>query len=714
MRSRIIAGAVAGALLWVMLTPALSALGQHLHNHSQAAGSDSFFNHLFKVYTPRQVCMDNEGAVVWLHLVSDVLIAAAYYSIPIGLVYFVRKRRDLHFNWMFVMFAAFILACGTTHLFNVFALWKPIYRVDGIVKLITAMLSVGTAIALWPLLPKALSIPSPSILEQRVQERTLELDQTNQRLKEEMIERIKGEVAQARLAAIVESSEDAIVGKNLLGTITSWNRGAQHIFGYSSEEAVGKSIRMIIPAERQAEEDQILERMRRGEHVSHYETQRVTRDGRLIDVAITVSPLKDSSGQIVGVSKIARDITFQKRAQLERERLLESEKRARSEAERANRMKDEFLATLSHELRTPLNAILGYAQLLGTEKDLSPEVSHGLDVIVRNSRLQSRLIEDLLDMSRIISGKLTLDIQIIELQSVLSAAIASIEPTAAAKQISIEREIDPETGPIAGDPARLQQVFWNLLTNAVKFTPKGGRVQVWLGRVKSHVEVSVSDNGEGIAPDLLPHLFERFRQGDSSSTRRHGGLGLGLAIVRHLVEQHGGTVRAASEGAGKGATITISLPVRVTHAPLGGNGEESHAIPGGLPSLRGLKTLVVDDEADARDLLQKMLSSAGATVLLASSTDEGFDLFRVHRPDVLMSDIGMPGEDGYALIRRVRQLPGSAGGQTPAVALTAFARAEDRARALLAGFQIHVAKPVEPSELIAVVANLAGRVRNEA
>lgn len=708
-----IVGALMGGLVWLLAAHGLSALAQgHQHDHHATGGS--FFSDLLKVYTPRQVCMNNEGSLVWLHLVSDLLIALAYYSIPIGLVYFVRKRRDLSFNWVFVMFAAFILACGTTHVFGIIALWTPVYRLDGIVKLITAILSVGTAIALWPLIPKALSVPSLSMLEQRVRERTAELDATNQRLKEEIAQRVKGEAAQARLAAIVESSADAILGKDLLGTVVAWNTGAQMLFGYSAQEIIGKGIQEIIPPDRRAEEAQILDRLRRGEQINLYETKRLTKDGRLIDVAITASPIRDVQGQITGVSKIARDITQQKRARIEREQLLESEKQARSEAERASRMKDEFLATLSHELRTPLNAILGYAQILGAEKGVTPEISHGLDVIVRNSRLQARLIEDLLDMSRIVSGKLTLDVQCVDLHAVLSAAVASIEPAASAKNIVLERVSQPKACMVTGDPARLQQVFWNLLTNAIKFTPKGGKVEVTLLRVNSHIELAVADNGEGIDPQLLPHLFIRFQQGDSSSTRRHGGLGLGLAIVRHLVELHGGSVRAESAGPGKGSRFTVLLPVRAAHGASSGDACDSSTMPQSLPSLQGIKTLIVDDEADAVSLLERILAGAGATVLKATSSAEGFEAFSTHRPDVLLSDIGMPGEDGYGLIRRVRQLPIEAGGQTPAVALTAFARPEDRARAMLAGFQMHVSKPVEPAELVAVVANLAGRLGSPA
>jgi signal transduction histidine kinase len=404
-----------------------------------------------------------------------------------------------------------------------------------------------------------------------------------------------------------------------------------------------------------------------------------------------------------------------RRAAEERERLLEAERSARAEAERVSLLKDEFLATLSHELRTPLNAILGWSQLLRARGHADEEFNEGLAVIERNTKLQTQLIEDLLDMSRIISGKVRLDVQRVELADVMKAAIASVRHSADAKEIRLQVVLDPLAGPVRGDPARLQQCFWNLLSNAIKFTPRGGRIQVSLERVNSHLEACVVDNGEGIKPEFLPHVFERFRQADASTTRRHGGLGLGLSIVKHLVELHGGTVRAKSAGEGQGATFCIELPVMVVHPHDPGSPREHPRGMGGepaaldYPSLGGITVLAVDDEPDARTLRKRVLEDCGARVVLASSSEEGLAAVRAERPDMILSDIGMPGEDGYDFIRRVRQLAPEEGGRTPAAALTAFARAEDRTRALRAGYQTHVAKPVEPSELTAVVASLAIR-----
>lgn len=521
----------------------------------------------------------------------------------------------------------------------------------------------------------------------------------------------------AHLAAVVESSDDAIVTKTLEGIITTWNKGAERIFGYTSEEVVGKHITILIPPDRIDEEPAIIEKLRRGQRIDHYETIRMRKDGARIFVSLTVSPVKDSSGKIVGASKIARDITDRIQTAEERDHLLEAERAARAEAERVSLVKDEFLATLSHELRTPLNAILGWSQILRNRRRDDPELLEGLSVIERNARVQTQLIEDLLDMSRIISGKLRLDIQQVDVSDVLKTAVASVRHSAESKDIRLQSMVDTTAGLVRGDPNRLQQCFWNLLSNAIKFTPKGGWIKASLQRTGNQIEVSVTDSGQGIKPQFLPHVFERFRQADASTTRQHGGLGLGLSIVKHLVELHGGTVHADSAGEGQGATFVIELPVMVTAEPPSPR-EDSRIIHNNTnapiqaadhPSLEGITVLAIDDEADARSLLQRVLEECGARVLIAASAAEGLDAVIRERPDMIVSDIGMPGEDGYEFIRKVRKLAPAEGGRTPAAALTAFARAEDRTRALRAGYQTHVAKPVEPTELTAVVASLATR-----
>jgi signal transduction histidine kinase/ActR/RegA family two-component response regulator len=398
----------------------------------------------------------------------------------------------------------------------------------------------------------------------------------------------------------------------------------------------------------------------------------------------------------------------------QREEVLASERAARAEAERAGRMKDEFLATLSHELRTPLNAIVGWCSLLQGGPTDDAELAQGLETIERNARSQKRIIEDLLDMSRIISGKIHLDVQRLDLAEVIQAAVDTVRHAADAKQISLRVVLSSDLGLVSGDPNRLQQVFWNLLTNAIKFTPKAGTVKVILRRVHSQAEVSVADSGDGIKAEFLPLVFDRFRQADSSSTRRHGGLGLGLAIVKQLVELHGGHVAARSAGAGLGATFIVTLPLaavlpqQATDALPQEESASQSPSPEWNPGvqLSGIKLLVVDDEPDARDIVKRLLDGCGAEVRSAGSAAEALQLIQADPPDVLISDIGMPSEDGYSLIRAVRALPAEKGGAIPAVALTAYARSEDRVQVLRGGFQMHAVKPVEPAELLAMVASL--------
>ncbi|WP_332876405.1 hybrid sensor histidine kinase/response regulator [Massilia sp. S19_KUP03_FR1] len=399
----------------------------------------------------------------------------------------------------------------------------------------------------------------------------------------------------------------------------------------------------------------------------------------------------------------------------ERKVLLESERLARAEAERTSQMKDEFLATLSHELRTPLSAILGWAQVLRRGSRDPADLQRGLQTIERNARAQAQLIEDLLDMSRITSGKVLLDMQTVAPAPFIDAAIDTVRPAADAKNIRIEKSYAADVGTIAGDPARLQQVIWNLLSNAIKFTPGGGTVNIELAQQAGQVQITVRDTGVGIRPEFITHVFERFRQADASTTRRHGGLGLGLSIVKHLIEQHGGTVRAESEGEGLGASFTIELPAAtpsssparsaramMIRTPAPSSGEFT------LRDLHGVNVLVVDDDRDARELIFRILSDCQANVRIAGSAREAVDAMRASPPDLLISDLGMPEVDGFELLAWVRQLGRDHGGEVPAVALTAFARSEDRLRALEAGFSAHISKPVEPSELIAVVASLVG------
>ncbi|HEX6639296.1 MAG TPA: PAS domain S-box protein, partial [Steroidobacteraceae bacterium] len=623
------------------------------------------------------------------------------------------------------------------------------------------------------------------------------------------------EELRSRLAAIVASSDDAIISKTLDGIIVTWNEGASRMFGYAAAEVIGKPITILIPPDRQDEEPNILRRLRGGERVDHFETVRVRKDGTLIDISLTISPVRNALGEIVGASKIARDITLQKRAeealrksnerfqllanaapvfiwladhtksrnwfnkgwleftgrtaeqeagfgwtqnvheddlaryvqaygegfdsrqpfrtefrvrradgmprwlvehaaplfegpggsfsgyigscvdntdakqiQSEREETLKAERAAREQAERVGRLKDEFLATVSHELRTPLNAILGWSTLLKRLPAGSEDQARGLETIERNARVQAQIIADLLDMSRIISGKVQLDVQPIDLQEVVSAAIDAVKLSIEAKKLRLRVTLDARAGRLRGDPNRLQQVFWNLLTNAVKFTPSGGYINVVLERVNSHVEVSVEDSGIGIQPEFLSFVFDRFRQADASTTRRHGGLGLGLSIVKHLVELHGGQVRVKSAGEGQGSTFVVALPISVMYS--GDNlsvdtASFSDVDVGSieLPSLKGICALVVDDQADARALICSLIEEQGGGCALAESGAEALRILAEQKIDLVVSDIGMPEFDGYDLIRTIRSMTGDMK-NVPAIALTAYARSDDRQRALLA------------------------------
>lgn len=546
---------------------------------------DSLVNYLdSSAFMPHGHCYLWRGDVLWLNVLSDLMIAASYFSIPIALVVFVRKRKDLAFNWIFIMFAAFIFACGTTHLLEIWTVWHPDYVQQGLVKLFTAIVSCATAFVLWPLMPKALELPSAAQLE----------------------------------------SANARLGQEIAGKVKIENE--------------------LIEAKRDLE--------------------------------------------------------------------LRVEQRT-AELRRANKMKDEFLTTLSHELRTPLNVIMGYTDLLRLEEPGSAEFKHAIETIHRNAKIQADLIEDLLDVSRIITGKIQLESHLVEPAAMISFAIDGLKLSAETKNIKIETEFDEFTGFIIGDSTRLQQVLWNLLANAIKFSGKGGKILVSTRRHESKLEIKVRDWGRGIDQEFLPYVFDRFRQEDSSTTRGYGGLGLGLAIVRHIVELHGGVVYAESEGKGKGASFVIQMPIMVVppQRPM----HDFSVIP---PSLRhggsttvskiltGVDILVVDDERDTRTLLRSILSLAGANVKIAESAQEARDILTGWLPKVIISDIGMREEDGFTFIKKLRAAKDRPESKIPAIALTAYARSEDRDMAINAGFQSHATKPISAQHLVEVIARV--------
>jgi PAS domain S-box-containing protein len=546
--------------------------------------------------------------------------------------------------------------------------------------------------------------------------------------------------SEERLRGVVTSATDAIITIDARQRITVFNAGAEAIFGYGASELIGQTLDRLIP-----------ERFRvvHGRHVDAFGVTGVSmramggervltglrRTGDEFPLEARISQVEIGGQKLYTV--ILRDITERKRAEADRDHLLALAERARTEAEvamraehdarsqaeaaaraeresrqaaeAASRAKDAFLATVSHELRTPLSPILTWTRML-RQGGLGPDqAARAIEVIERCARSQAQLVEDLLDVSRIVAGKMRLEVRPVMVAPLIEKAVDIVRPAADAKNVRLQVVLDTEVGAILGDAERLQQVVWNLLSNAVKFTPRDGRVHVVLERVNSHIEIAVSDTGQGIAPAFLPYVFERFQQAEVGASRTHGGLGLGLAIVRHIVEAHGGTVHAESPGAGRGAVFTVKLPLMM--ARMAGEVQRRHptvslaANDGDLPRLEGLRILIVDDEPDSNEVVGYLLGSCGAEIRAAGSAEQARGVLQGWRPDVLVSDIGMPGEDGYGFISSLRANEGDVA-QIPAVALTAFASREDKVRLLSAGFQAHVPKPLDPAELVAVIASI--------
>jgi PAS domain S-box-containing protein len=518
------------------------------------------------------------------------------------------------------------------------------------------------------------------------------------------------------------------------GHVSTWNSGAEKLKGYRADEILGQHFSRFFPEEAKLDGKPARELSTAlGSGRFEEEGYRVRKDGTQFWANVVITPVRDERGELVGFAKVTRDLTS-RLANEEMARTLIREQAARTaseasegrlreaaaiaeqakkRAEDASRVKDEFLATVSHELRTPLNAIVGWATLLRDRAE-DPTFARGLDVIQRNAQAQTKIVDDILDVSRIITGKLHLDLRDTDLVAIVRDALEVVRPSAVAKGILLSLVAHNPVGRVVADPLRLQQVAWNLLSNAVKFTNTGGKVTAEVCQDGPTLKLVVSDTGRGIDPDFLPFVFDRFRQADSSITRRVGGLGLGLSIVKQLVDLHGGHVEAHSEGVGTGAMFTVTLPVR---AVLPADQEDSveagprSVRPKARLNLDGLKILVVDDEPDARELLEAVLADAGCVVRTASSAADGFSAFREFAPDLLVSDLGMPDEDGYSLMRRIRALPHEEGGDVPSVALTAYTHASDRTNALKAGFTTHIAKPVRTDDLLAALQNLAAFAR---
>jgi len=499
----------------------------------------------------------------------------------------------------------------------------------------------------------------------------------------------------ARLHHILDGALDAVIATDAAGTVTYWNAQAEKTFGWTADEATGRGFAdLVLAPEHRARHLADVEERARGESplaARRVQAEGVRKDGARFPIELSVTVLPDAEARTVHV--FARDV----------DRDLE-------QAREVARTKDEFLSLLSHELRTPLSAIVGWAHMLRTAELDDATRARAIETIDRNAKVQNQLIEDILDVSRIVAGKFHVEMRSVDLGRVVEAARDTVAALAAAKKVDLALTVEPGLPPTLGDPDRLQQVAWNLLSNAIKFTPAGGRVAAELARREDSFTLTVRDTGAGIDPALLPHIFERFRQGSAAGARRQGGLGLGLSIVRHIVELHDGTVEAASDGQAKGAVFVVRLPATdATAEKVSPLGQEQADNMAAAPRLDGLRVLVVDDEPDARSLIAAVLEGRGARVLLAASAAEALETLRKDRPDVVLSDISMRDEDGYDFIRKVRALPAADGARTPVAALTAYGRLEDRMKALGAGFQLHVAKPVDPAELIAVVATLGGR-----
>jgi PAS domain S-box-containing protein len=558
----------------------------------------------------------------------------------------------------------------------------------------------------------------------------------------------EAEEVHQRLTFHVENSPLAVIEWDSDFRVSRWSESAERLFGWAPEEVIGKHVgdwHFVFDEDVDAVE-QVTNRQRLGaEFLGVQRNRNYTRDGSVLYCEWYNSVLHNESGQLISVLSLVLDVTARKRAEEERAELLVREREARKQAEEADRLKDEFLATLSHELRTPLTSVLGWATLLRRGEVEEPNIARAIETIERNARSQARLIDDLLDVSRIITGNLRLDLRPINLAPIVAAAIHALRPTAEAKNIQLKMEFDSQSCLVKGDPNRLRQVIWNLLMNAIKFTPRGGSVTVCLECVvqsqtsnvqrqtamrnpqseiressplplpadpSPYVRLTVTDTGEGIAESFLPFVFDRFRQAEGSISRKQGGLGLGLAVARHLVELHGGTIRAESRGPQQGSTFAIDLPLAGERRDPARQQERQREIErrGTVPSvarLDDIRVLVVEDDEDSRKLLGVMLTKQGAEVTSTSSSAEALNAFGQMLPDVVVSDIGMPEEDGYELIRKVRALPAERGGLTPAIALTGYATRKDRERALSAGYQMHLAKPVEPAELVAAIASLS-------
>jgi PAS domain S-box-containing protein len=516
--------------------------------------------------------------------------------------------------------------------------------------------------------------------------------------------------AHQRLTFHVQNTPLAVVEWDSDFRVSRWSESAERLFGWPAQDVLNKHVsdwNFVYPEDAAAVERVRLRQRDGSEQQGVISNRNLHQDGSVLHCEWYNSVLRDSDGRLISVLSLVLDVTARKRAEEERTQLLAREREARHHAEQADRLKDEFLATLSHELRTPLTAIFGWASLLRSGDVPDEEVPQALEIIERNARTQARLVDELLDVSRIITGNLRVEVRPTDLAAVVELASSGLRPAAQAKQINLLFETDGEPQIVSGDPNRLRQIVWNLVLNAIKFTPKGGRVWVRLSSEGQFAQLVVSDDGDGITEEFLPYVFDRFRQAEGSMSRKQGGLGLGLAVVRHLVELHGGTVKVESGGLGQGATFTVNLP-KIAE-PTMSVVETAGAEQQGRQRLKGLRVLVVEDDEDSRSLLTIMLKRQGAEVLAVASSPEALAAIDSQIPEVLISDIGMPDEDGYELMRRIKERETNEGRIRVTIALTGYAGEKDRDRALAAGYQLHLPKPIEPMQLVGAIEMLMGR-----
>jgi len=649
-------------------------------------------------FMPHGHCYLWSAEMVWTQVSANLLIGAAYAAIATTLVILVRQIRNIPFAWVYLAFGTFILSCGLTHFFDIITVWHPIYWADAGVRVVTAAASVATAVLIVPQVPKVVAFAEAArvSLDRGVQLEAahLALEKAHASLAEREREaQRRASTSEEQFRSLVETMPQLTWISGPKGDIQFRNKRWQEYTGLTLDPGDARwqtvqhpdTISPLLAGWAEALTNK-----------TPFEGEALFRraDGEYRWFLLRAVALLDNAGNVLSWMGTGTDIHDQK--------LL------REEALRTARMKDEFLATVSHELRTPLNAILGWSRVMVSGSLAADQREKALASVERNAVAQARLVDDLLDISRMISGKMRIEPSLMNPADAVEAALDAVRPAALAKGVELSAEIDRSAGMLLADSGRIQQIIWNLTGNAVKFTAKGGRVGVRVARVDSHLEIEVSDNGAGIKREFLPRLFQRFTQEDGSIRRSHGGLGLGLAISKHLVELHGGEIRVESPGPGQGATFSVSLPLAAPATQDGPDGAPiSHrqAAPRDEHGLLGLRLLLVEDDVDSSEVVSAILEDSGVQVTSAANAELALEVLGRQTIDVILSDVGLPGQDGYTFIRTVRGHPSL--GAIPAAALTAYAHAEDRRRALDAGFQMHLRKPFDQNELFTVIGQLA-------